>query len=147
MHKAQQEPIFFHFKSQNFSRLLTAPLIDPRIFMISPEHVSNAHHIWKYALFISQMSNLSSLDSASLLTKRKSINQTSAYSNTALRKDSELKIKRQIKASLFNLILPPALSIESVDHSQGNSPTLKTINTTFISSTPWIVEEKLGEDT
>jgi len=121
------------------------------------------------------MGNLGNFDSASSLTKLKSINQTPANPTTALRKDSKelnalenliddlrlndlkqdylklnheailtiLKIKKQNKASLFNLILPPALSIESVAHSQANSPALKTINTTFMSSTPWLVKEKL----
>ncbi len=121
------------------------------------------------------MGNLGNFDSASSLTKLKSINQTPANPTTALRKDSKelnalesliddlrlndlkhdclklnheailtiLKIKKQNKASLFNLILPPALPIESVEHSQANSPALKTINTTFMSSTPWLVKEKL----
>ena len=31
--------------------------LDPRMFLILPEHVSNAHHVWNYALIITQMSN------------------------------------------------------------------------------------------
>ncbi len=37
-------------------------MIDPRIFLILPEHISNAHHVWNCALFITQMSNLDSLN-------------------------------------------------------------------------------------
>lgn len=32
--------------------------IDPRIFLVLPEHVSNAHHIWNCALFLTQLSHL-----------------------------------------------------------------------------------------
>ena len=34
--------------------------MDPRIFLILPEHISNAYHLWNCALFITQMSNLES---------------------------------------------------------------------------------------
>lgn len=34
--------------------------IDPRIYLILPEHNSNAHNIWNWALFVTQISNLSS---------------------------------------------------------------------------------------
>ena len=32
--------------------------MDPRIFLVLPEHVSNAYNIWNCAWFLAQMSNL-----------------------------------------------------------------------------------------
>ena len=155
--------------------------MDPRIFLILPEHVSNAHHIWNYALFISQMSNLNNLDNASSILKshmkKSPINNKTITDLIASKGESSeanlclleslmndlylndlkhdylklnnepimtiLKIKKRNKASLFNLILPPALSYIA---SSSTSTTTTTQNTskldTFKSTTPWLSKDK-----
>ena len=35
--------------------------IDPRLFIVLPEHMSQAHHVWNYALLVTQMSHMDSL--------------------------------------------------------------------------------------
>ena len=32
--------------------------MDPRFYLILPEHASNANHVWNCALFIAQMSHI-----------------------------------------------------------------------------------------
>lgn len=156
--------------------------MDPRVFLVLPEHISNAHQIWNYALLISQMSNLNSLDSntASLFASsnnnkfrhgQKAVHQQSCrlsseaqlleslvndlYLNDLkldylkLNKDAImtiLKIKKRNKASLFNLILPPALSLNNVTLlSQNPSSTTATINHNII-TTPWLLTEKESDE-
>lgn len=156
--------------------------MDPRIFLVLPEHVSNAHHIWNYALFISQMSNLNNLDSfASILKSHKNQeNNANQVSLNDSRSESEanlfeclindlhlndlkrdylklnkeaimtvLKIKKRNKASLFNLILPPALSLNATScheppsqHSNlnANNNDISKLNS-FKSTTPWLLKE------
>lgn len=154
--------------------------MDPRVFLVLPEHISNAHQIWNYALLISQMSNSNSLDcnTASLLASdnnNKSRHGQKAVHHQNCRLSSEaqlleslvndlylndlkqdylklnkdaimtvLKIKKRNKASLFNLILPPALSLNNVTLlSQNPSSKTATINHNII-TTPWLLTKKEG---
>ena len=55
--------------------------IDPRIFLVLPEHVSNAHHIWNCALFLTQLSHLDANSS----------NPKNAYQADSLKLNSYLK--------------------------------------------------------
>lgn len=152
--------------------------MDPRVFLVLPEHISNAHQIWNYALLISQMSNLNSLDTNTASLLANSNNNKSRHGQKAghqqdCRLSSEaqlleslvndlylndlkqdylklnkqaimtiLKIKKRNKASLFNLILPPALSLNNVTLlSQNPSNTTATIKHNII-TTPWLLATK-----
>ena len=144
------------------------PTMDPRVFLVLPEHISNAHHIWNYALFLSQVSSLNGSLGNAVVANAKSKNtsgQKQQYQRFAppneehqllekfacdlylnelkqdylkLNKETILnivKIKKRNKASLFNLILPPALSLNNVSllAQHPNS----TINQNMI-TTPWL---------
>ena len=139
--------------------------MDPRLFLVLPEHVSNAHHTWNYALFVTQMSSLNGLDvnGMSGAQKKKATQKSLAAGSSdnageslhlleALMNDlyvnelkqnyaklnsepilSILKIKKRNKASMFNLILPPAPAAANVQCLTG--PEL------FASTTPWLAKQ------
>jgi len=49
-------------------------VFDSRIFLILPEHISNAHHVWNCALFLSQMSQHCSTSTSLSLCGSKPVN-------------------------------------------------------------------------
>ena len=131
-----------------------------------PEHVSNAHHIWNYALFVTQMSSLNGLEAGGMsgVHKKKSgqkclatgsssdstadslhllealmndlyvneLKQNYAKLNSSEPILSILKIKKRNKASMFNLILPPAAA--------ANVQSLTGADSVFASTTPWLAK-------
>jgi hypothetical protein len=63
--------------------------LDPRMFLILPEHISNAHHVWNYALIITQMSNSATTPNSQLSlanSNGKSQSNQDSSSNTSLNK-------------------------------------------------------------
>jgi len=142
------------------------------MFMVLPEHVSNAHNIWNYALLISQISNLNNYESSSSLFRHKPINRMATIADNAFRKDNkeynalqsfiddlQLNDPKQDYQKLNHEAILTMLNIKkqnksslfnlilsptmSTDDSRLNSQNLNT-STTFISSTPWLSREKLS---
>lgn len=134
-------------------------IIDPRIFLILPEHISNANHLWNCALFLTQISNIESILSSTYRpldqqqsqqtgtdstnneqTSSDSINSTNSTQtlteNCLMMQLNETimriyKIKKRNKASLLNLILP-------FDFSKPKKVLNQQSTKSLASSTPWL---------
>jgi hypothetical protein len=84
--------------------------MDPTLFLILPEHVSKAHHVWKNALILAQLNshhfngNTFTNTGNDPDTSSKSKNENNSFINEKPEyTKAMMKIKKRNKASLFNL--------------------------------------------
>ena len=144
-------------------------LIDPRIFIGMPEHVSNAHSTWNSALFLAQISKieaalsdtfgstggnnvdinlpiihnfnmLKTSSSSSNLDNQRNIHQIEQIFNNF--NESIVKVyqvKKRNKASLYNLIIPFDFHINETHEQSQMILFLK-------STTPWLNDQAMSDD-
>lgn len=77
-------------------------VIDPRIFLIMPEHISNANNLWNCALFLTQISNLEAMLNNTTTTTK--ISQSNSSSNLAQQSTDNLDLLNDsTQNSIMNL--------------------------------------------
>ena len=102
-------------------------LIDPRLFLTLPEHVSNALHVWNRALFITQLSHLdASVDLNSIHHSRHVEQHNNNNNNQECHKTDLLEKFLNDCKSQYTLLLNNATNYDT------NEAFLKTLNETTL---------------